>query len=99
MQPTPEVLPHVANAALYLAFGLRPIQPTRMGHEAAIGGIIQIALIPDNPPAPVPRDNRILQVVMQHFLRNPTKILKSVLVATDEPVRTPAHREFHIHRS
>ena len=95
---TPEILTYLANAPLHLAFSLGAIEPTRARRKPTVQRVIQIAFIPDDLALPVPRDDRVFQVVVQYLAGAAAKILKGMLVAANEPVCAATDRKLYIHR-
>ena len=98
MQPCPEVALHIAHAAFDLPFRLGAIRLVRTRCEPQRQRKIQIARIEVNGAIGTPFNHRTFQVVMEHFTRHTTKVLKRVLMTAYETPRVPLGREFHVHR-
>ena len=76
----PEVLTHIAHHALHFALRLGAIRLAGVGRKAIVQSEVQIARIPVNLAPCAPAQDGGLQVVVQHLLRHPAKVLESVLV-------------------
>src|SRR5208282_1987051 len=90
----------VADEALNLALGLRPIGPAQARHEAMMMcEVEESAVIPMQPwPVAIPIAHHGAHVVVQHFARNSAEEVKRALVAAEQRLQPLIGDELDVNR-
>src|SRR5216683_1215226 len=97
--PRPEVLTHIADPALGLAFGLRSVGMTEPGSVAVVAGEVEQAGMKDRLTAVVVTKPHRLGAVVEDFFGDAAVVMEGTLMTGEEKRQRLSVGEVEVHRA